>query len=143
MSEYASRRARLPRNNGKVSGRVVAMRSDLEKTTSDFCFWQGASGERYVHHVYSLIGCPQLPPANFLLFNIGSDGRRRALYAGRTTNDSGSLNLAEVRYRGANMGATEVHVHLLATDESHRAFIESDMRQALIGQRAEAQSASA
>src|SRR4029077_8353939 len=32
-----------------------------------FHYWRGASGRRYLHSVYSLIGCPALPRANYIL----------------------------------------------------------------------------
>jgi hypothetical protein len=34
-----------------------------EPSAQQFQFWAGASGERYVHSVFSLIGCPELPKA--------------------------------------------------------------------------------
>lgn len=95
----------------------------------DFRFWEGASGSRYVHHVYSLIGCPQLPPAVYLLVGI-EDGARRVLHVGRIEHDAASLNLAEIRQRGASLGAAEVHVHLLAAT-SDRAAVAADLAAAL------------
>jgi hypothetical protein len=105
--------------------------AELNRATIDFCFWQGASGERYVHHVYSLIGCPQLPAANYILFARDENGHRSVLRVGRTKHDAPALNLAEVRHRGAKMGATEVHVHLIAGDDDERRVIEMDLHAGL------------
>lgn len=97
----------------------------------DFCFWQGASGERYVHNVYSLIGCPQLAAGNFILFARDAEGVRRPLHVGHLSNEAPSLNLAEIRRLGATLGASEVHVHLLAKSEAERCVIELDLRAGL------------
>ena len=32
-----------------------------------FHYWRGASGRRYLHSVYTLVGCPALPQANYIL----------------------------------------------------------------------------
>ncbi len=97
----------------------------------DFCFWQGATGERYVHHVYGLIDCPQVPAANYILFGHAEDGSRRVLHVGMVTHEAPSLNLAEIRHRGATLGAREVHVHVLGTTDGRRAAIEMDLRAGL------------
>ena len=79
-------------------------------------FWRGASGQRYVHSVYSLIECPPLPKASYMLVRRDEDGRRRCCTsaAARATP---TLNLAHVRQRGAKLGANEVHVHFQADDD--------------------------
>jgi hypothetical protein len=38
------------------------------------------------------------------------------------------LNLAEVRHRAAKLGASEVHVHLIADSEAERMLIEMDLQ---------------
>lgn len=116
--------------------RVVAARAALhqddvslpEPSAQQFQFWAGASGERYVHSVFSLIGCPELPNAVYVLLRTDSYGRRKVLRIGRTEHDAPSLNLAEVRHRGAKLGANEVHVHLLADSQYRRREIETDLR---------------
>ncbi len=93
-----------------------------------FKFWRGASGAAYVHTVYSLIGCPELPPANFILVRRCDDGRRQVLRIGRVTNKAPSVNLAHLRHLGANLGANEVHAHLLAPNALESRRIELDLR---------------
>lgn len=93
-----------------------------------FMFWSGASGKRYVHTIYALADCPELPSANYVLTQRGPDGRRAVLAIGRLTNAVASLNLAEIRQRGAELGASEVHVHLLAADTSEMQQVELDLR---------------
>ena len=93
-----------------------------------FHFWSGASGRRYVHSVYDLVDCPEVPAANFLLVHRDADGRRSVLAIGHVTNSAGSLNLAEIRHRGARLGANEVHVHLLAPSAQQHRIVELDLR---------------
>jgi len=101
-----------------------------EPTAQQFQFWAGASGERYVHSVFSLIGCPELPKAVYVLMRCDSHGRRTILRIGRTEHDAPSLNLAEIRHRGAKLGANEVHVHFLASSTRQRRDVEADLRAA-------------
>ena len=93
-----------------------------------FHFWSGASGKRYVHTIYSLIECPALPASNYVLVKREESGRRRVLSIGRVANEAASLNLAELRHRGAQLGANEVHVHLLAETDKASKLVEFDLR---------------
>jgi hypothetical protein len=93
-----------------------------------FHFWSGASGRRYVHSVYDLFDCPEVPAANFLLVRRDGSGHRSVLAIGHVTHDAGSLNLAEIRFRAARLGANEVHVHLLAPSAQERRIVELDLR---------------
>jgi hypothetical protein len=93
-----------------------------------FHFWTGASGKRYVHTVYELFECPALPAANYVLVRREPGARRKVLSIGRVGNSVASLNLAEIRQRGAELGADEVHVHLLADSAKLAKLIEFDLR---------------
>ena len=92
-----------------------------------FHYWRGASGRRYLHSVYSLVGCPALPQANFILVRRHEDGSREALCFGNTRDDAMSLNLARLRHEGAKIGANEVHIHLLADTAQARTLVEADL----------------
>ena len=92
-----------------------------------FHYWRGASGRRYLHSVYTLIGCPALPRANYILVRRFEDGSREALAFGQTRDDTASLNLAHLRHQGAKCGANEVHIHLLAESADARAAVEDDL----------------
>lgn len=96
--------------------------------TDRFHFWSGASGQRYVHTVYDFLDCPEVPAANFLLVHRDAAGRRTVLAIGHAVHSAGSLNLAEIRQRGARLGANEVHVHLLAPSAKQRRMVELDLR---------------
>ena len=92
-----------------------------------FHYWRGASGRRYLHSVYSLIGCPALPRANYILVRRYEDGTRSALAFGQTRDSTATLNLAHLRHEGAKCGANEVHIHLLAEGADARASVEADL----------------
>jgi hypothetical protein len=95
-----------------------------------FHYWRGRSGQRYLHTVYSLIGCPALPQANYILVRRDADGTREALAFGQTKDDAMSVNLAHLRHEGAKLGANEVHIHLLADTAGERDQVESDLTRA-------------
>ncbi len=109
----------------------AAEHADVSNT--QFHFWTGASGRRYVHTTYSLMTCPELPDGNYILARVDAEGRRNALAVGRTTHRSQSLNLAEIRQHAAKLGANEVHVHLLASNAKHAKLIEYDIRASHFG----------
>ena len=89
--------------------------------------WRGASGRRFTHAVYSLVGCPAPLAASYVLVQRGGDGRRRVLAVGRTICEAASLNLAAIRLQGARLGANEVHIHALAETDSERAVAAFDI----------------
>src|SRR6476660_10448668 len=95
-----------------------------------FHYWRGASGRRYLHSVYTLIGCPALPRANYILVRRMDDGSRTPLALGQTKDDAISLNLAHLRHQGARLCANEVHIHLLAETPEERANVEGDLNKA-------------
>jgi hypothetical protein len=95
-----------------------------------FHYWRGASGRRYLHSVYSLIGCPALPQANYILVRRHDDGTRTPLLFGQTRDEAATLNLAHLRHQGAKRGANEVHIHLLAENGEERDMVELDLNAA-------------
>lgn len=60
--------------------------------------------------IHTLIGCPPIPfGARYKL--VGKrNGKSTTIGIGRAQSKAPSLNLANIRRRGAKMGATEVHV---------------------------------
>ena len=106
-----------------------------------FHYWRGASGNRYLHSVYTLIGCPALPRANYILVRRYDDGSRVALSFGQTKDEAVSLNLAHLRHEGAKIGANEVHIHLLAETAEDRAEVEADLTAAHMRRAAAARAA--
>ncbi|MFN0218310.1 MAG: hypothetical protein ACKVP4_05795 [Hyphomicrobium sp.] len=103
---------------------------------SRFHFWTGASGKRYVHTVYGLLDCPPLDGGNYVLVRRGDRAVRDVLAIGRLTNETATLNLAEIRQRAAMLGADEVHVHLLAATAHEAQAVEVDLKSAEFAARA-------
>ncbi|NJO24054.1 MAG: hypothetical protein HC868_15455 [Sphingomonadales bacterium] len=95
--------------------------------------WGGASGRRYMHSVYSLLECPPLPKASYLLVRREQGGRRRVLHVGLGQSEAATLNLAGVRQRGAQLGANEVHVHFAAQSDAARTLTVCDLRAGQLG----------
>jgi hypothetical protein len=89
--------------------------------------WQGASGRRYLHIAYSLLACPAVPNANYVLARRMPDGHLKALKVGRVQHDAPTLNLAQIRHEGALLGANEVHLHVLAKSDAERILVEFDL----------------
>ena len=101
-------------------------------TSSPFQFWSGATGTRYVHTIYNLFECPPIAPANYILVKRHLDGRRTVLSIGRLVNTCATVNLADIRQRCAQLGANEIHVHLLADGLDASSEIEADLRRSLV-----------
>jgi len=128
--DLAEARARTTTQSGGT--RLVNVTKPSKKAQPSgkerFHFWTGASGARYVHTVYDLLTCPTLPASNFMLIKRDKDGEPEVLSIGQLSNSATSLNLAEVRRKGAELGATEVHVHLLADDTAAARQVQNDLQ---------------
>jgi hypothetical protein len=81
--------------------------------------------------VFSLIACPALKEANFLLVRRTEAGDLDVLHVDRVDDSVSSTNLAYVRRLGATLGASEVHVHYLPGSSADRARVELDIRSSL------------
>ena len=102
-----------------------------------FQAWRGKSGTCYLHRVYSLLDCPALPEANFILVKRDADQGCLTLAVGQTSEPCGSANLASLRHHAALRGANEIHIfqQASAASKTHegrqaRDFIEQDLRAA-------------
>jgi hypothetical protein len=95
--------------------------------------WRGASGRAYTHSVYSLIECPPLPKASYVLVRREADGTAVPLYVDLGQEEAPTLNLARVRQRGAQLGANEVHVHFAASTDAARVLAVCDLRAGQLG----------
>lgn len=117
--------ARRGQRNVSTVGRAAQRNHAV--VSQDFTFWRGASGMRYVHTIYQLLSCPELPDANIVLARRTGAGDFELLHVGRVEHGVPSLNLAEVRRKAAELGAGEIHVHFLAGNPQHRLLIENDL----------------
>lgn len=128
LAEARARKEALASNKPDVSDTIAAALDPQPSGKERFHFWVGATGKRYVHTIYDLLTCPTLPTSNYMLVKRDADGEVDVLAIGQLSNESASLNLAEVRRQGARLGATEVHVHLLASGPSEAAQVQSDLQ---------------
>lgn len=103
---------------------LISNDAELENA---FHFWQGASGKRYIHSVYSLFTCPELPKANYILVKREQDGSCRALSIGQTKEKASSLNLAFLRHSAAKHGANEIHVNVMTKNDHERNLVRLDL----------------
>lgn len=110
--------------------------SEEDRVAQPYHYWRGATGRRYLHTVYSLVDCPEIAKANFIMVRRDEDGTRTALMIGQTLDDAGALNLAHLRHQGAFLGANEIHIHLLAETAHERAAAEADLSAGQLGRRA-------
>ena len=122
-------------SNGRPGGAISASKNS--SGTDRYCLWVGASGKKYVHSVYSLLECPEISAANYVLVRRDGRGAIAACSIGRVDHDAPSLNLAEIRHKGAVFGATEVHIHLLADTAKRSKLIAFDIESGRIGARAD------
>lgn len=120
------------------TGHHLGWRQALTRPAAQLVEWQGASGRIYQHIVYSLIECPRIPEVNYVLARRDANGERRVLKIGRTEHDAQTLNLARIRHEGALLGASEVHLYVIARTDTERAQIEFDLAAGMDGHRAPA-----
>jgi hypothetical protein len=100
----------------------------MSNAESQFHQWQGASGNWYVHTVFSLWSVPVLFAANYMFVARGSDGRCRAIYIGQSSKFYSRFATHEKFWPAVFAGSNEVHVHLLADSDQARFNIETDLR---------------
>lgn len=93
--------------------------------------WPTASGRRVRHVIYSLVGCPPVRAATYLLVRQSTDGDRKVLAVRATRSPSPSVNLARIRHSGARWGANEVHLFCGARSDEERHDLVSDLCRAL------------
>jgi hypothetical protein len=97
---------------------------------SRFWYWRGASGQRYIHSVYPANACPPLPGAIYVAVRR-TGTLRTALTTGRFSVFWELSAEAQVAAAMADVGADEIHVHLLAGSEERAQAILADLQRAM------------
>jgi hypothetical protein len=89
-----------------------------------FWYWRGASGKKYIHSVYAAGSCPPLPGAIYLA--VRRIGNLRTVIAIDRFAPfwDGTFSAHE------NVDADEIHVHLLACDNTSAESILGDLKAA-------------
>ena len=89
-----------------------------------FWYWRGVSGKKYIHSIYTADACPPLPGAIYVAVRrIGH--LRTAIAVGRFSPfwDGAFTEFTD-------MDADEIHVHLLARDNSAADAVLGDLKAA-------------
>jgi len=113
-------------------GTACAARQEFPEQRT-FHFWRGASSHRYVHIVHNLLECPETGATNYILVGVDACGKRVPLRIACTTSRHNSENLAEIRHHAARLGASEVHLHLLADTAHEQTIVQWDLQAAGYG----------
>ena len=95
-----------------------------------FWYWRGHSGREYIHSVYPFAACPPLPGAVYVAVRRAGD-RRIAVATGRFS-DFWDVNSDRAGGRRLDdLGADELHVHLLARDPVSAGAVAHDIGMAI------------
>jgi len=97
-------------------------------TQEEFFWWQGASGQWYIHTVFPFTRELPFAEANYGLVRRELLGRRTPFYFGQSKEFGNRLADHEKFEEAARLGANEIHVHFLATDSAARVATETDLR---------------
>jgi len=90
-----------------------------------FWYWRGASGQSYIHSIYSPDHCPPVAGAVFVIVRKAG-GTRSAIAVGRFDADGlGPQGMC------AHSAGDEIHVHLLARDSDAAGKVRGDLEAAL------------
>ena len=90
-----------------------------------FWYWRGISGRRYIHSIYAADSCPPLPGAVYVAVRRMGNGRE-ALAVGRFPSFLDAFSST-----AAGLAADEIHVHLLARNETDAKAVLTDLAGAL------------
>ena len=66
--------------------------------------------------------------ANYVMVQRLADGKRKAIYVGQSENLRDRLPRHEKLFAARLLGATELHIHMLAKTDAERFRIETDIR---------------
>ncbi len=95
-----------------------------------FWYWQGQSGQKYIHSVYEIDACPPLPGAVYVA--VKRVGLMRVAVAVGRFAPFWDKTLGEDDLRRLEMlGVDEVHVHLLARNPEMVDSVKQDLASAL------------
>lgn len=113
-----------------IQGSPISINFPLGSNDNErFWYWRGASGKKYIHSVYAASACPPLPGAVYVA--VRRIGQLRTVTAmGRFSPfwDGTSSELADV-------DADEIHVHLLARDNTAANAVLDDLQAAFVESR--------
>jgi hypothetical protein len=92
-----------------------------------FWYWNGKSGKRYIHSIYSPDGCPPLPGAIYVTVRKLASGQRVPVAVGRFCEEWDYLEALGEDHRLGFSRIDEIHVHLLANDDDSAVAVVKDL----------------
>ena len=101
--------------------------SSLPGFRDRFWYWNGASGRKYIHSIYSLSDCPPLPGAVYVTVQKTADGGRKPLEVGRFGDNWDYVEALIADQRCGLVSIDEIHVHLLADSEENADEVLNDL----------------
>ncbi len=101
--------------------------SSLPGFRDRFWYWNGVSGKKYIHSIYSLSDCPPLPGAVYVTVQKTADGGRKPLEVGRFGDNWDYMEALVADQRCGLVSIDEIHVHLLAHNDASADEVLSDL----------------
>ena len=108
-----------------IHGSPISINFPLGSSDNErFWYWRGASGKKYIHSIYAADACPPLPGAIYVA--VRRIGHLRTAVAVGRFSPFWDGTFSEF----ADMTADEIHVHLLARDNSAADAVLGDLKAA-------------
>lgn len=92
-----------------------------------FLYWYGASGEGYLHTVFTPETCPILDNAGFISVYRDAHGARHVLNIGILSTPGGRAGPMRNQVEHLFSGANEVHLHLLSSSSTAADKVHDDL----------------
>ena len=97
-------------------------------SVDQYHWWQGASGWWHIHTVFRLADWPSYRNVNYVFVRRDRYGDCLPIYIGETGDMRTRMPDHEKLPAAFDLGANEIHVHLLANSIAHRIAVETDLR---------------
>jgi len=110
-------------NIENIVGYAPAHSLDKSHFGERFYYWLGASGERYLHTVFSIDADFHSPGANLIIVRRALSGERIVLFVGRV----GQLSDREIDLLRFDHGANEQHIHLMTMGDAATNRVVADL----------------
>lgn len=112
-----------------ASGPVTALNSNSEIDTKRYQYWTGASDKRYICTVFKPGACPSVKTAVYIAVYRDDEGHVTPLTVGHFNSPFISGGKRSQQFAEAlDLGANEVHIHLLADDPFEASQVSEDLQ---------------
>jgi|GEM_PF-6715494 len=108
---------------------VTALRTTPEIDTRRYQYWTGASDQRYICTVFKPDACPSVKTAVYIAVYRDPDGQATPLMVDHFNSPFISGGKSSHMFGEAlNLGANEIHIHLLADDVFEAKQVSEDLQ---------------